>query len=553
MNYKWNILSKANNMQDVLRNILEWKNIPKEKVREFIDFKMEPHDPFLLTNMDKAVERMNAAKANGEKVCIIGDYDADGITATSVMYIGLRNLGINVIWQIPDRFKDGYGMNKRLIDNANTDSCKLIITVDNGIAAREQIEYAKSLGIDVIVTDHHQAIDGVPTEITVNPQIDDAYPFKCICGCMVAFKFIQAMLPNMWLDDPDLYEELVSIATIGTIADVMELQDENRFYVKQGLQFLSKPRNIGLRTLCHKLNLYGKELSADDVGFLIGPCLNAAGRLDSPDIAANLLLCDDNVDADRFATKIIQLNDKRKTMQKQVVDSIKVSEDDDFIIVHSDGIGHGILGIIAGNIAEKYQRPCFVLGGSEEKNKLSGSGRSVYGYDINSCVQANSDIATGGGHAAACGVSLTFDNFAEFKKRCNEHFRTWRQNTSLDDMTPQLDVACEIDINIINDRLIKNVTRLEPYGNGNEEPVFCTMDLKVESFKVVGKNANVLQMTLSKDGSKIKTVGFNNVKQKFDELNNPTEVDVLYKISLNEWPEGVFTPQLKIEDIRITK
>lgn len=285
------------------------------------------------------------------------------------MYIGLRSAGADVYWRIPDRFQDGYGMNQRLIDLAHSENCSLIITVDNGIAAKEQIEYANSLGIDVIVTDHHQLTGELPTEITVNPQIDDAYPFKSICGCMVAFKFILALMPYC---DQELYEELVSIVTVGTIADVMELVDENRFYVKQGLQYLSNPRNIGLRVLLQKLNLYGKELSPSDVGYLIGPCLNAAGRLESPDIAERLLLSDDTVEADKYASKIIELNEKRKALQKQAVDNIDIDNDTDFIIVNSDDIGHGILGIIAGNIAEKYQRPCFVLGGGKEQNKLSG-------------------------------------------------------------------------------------------------------------------------------------------------------------------------------------
>lgn len=551
MNYKWNILSKASNVQDVLLSILKWKGIPKDKVREFIDFQMEPHNPYLLTNMDKAINRINEAINKNEKICIIGDYDADGVTATAVMYIGLRSIFTNVIWQIPDRFKDGYGMNNRLIDVAHQNECGLIITVDNGIAAHEPIKYANSKGIDVIVTDHHQfTAEELPTEITVNPQIDDEYPFKSICGCMVAFKVINALIPDLQYNNPDLYEELVSITTIGTIADVMELMDENRFYVKQGLQYLSKARNAGLRSLMKKLNLYEKDLNSDDIGFAIGPCLNAAGRLESPDIAEHLLLSDDEVEGDKWADKLIKLNEKRKKMQKEAIDSLEINEDDKFIVADLDGVGHGMLGIVAGQIAEKYQKPCFALGGNEEKGTLSGSGRSVYGYDINSCIQDNKDIASGGGHSAACGVSIKYENLEEFKKRCNEHFNNWLQHATVDDLTPSLDVVCEINPDIIDERLINNINKLKPYGAGNEVPVFATKNLKVEDFKVVGKNQNVLQMKLKKNFKNIKAVGFGDIKNKFEEIGQPLEVDVLYTVELNEWPEGTFTPQLLIRDIK---
>jgi single-stranded-DNA-specific exonuclease len=370
---------------------------------------------------------------------------------------------------------------------------------------------------------------------------------------MVAFKLIMALIPNLEEQNPELYEELVSLATIGTIADVMELMDENRYYVKKGLQFLSNPRNIGLRALVQKLNLYEKELSADSIGFAIGPCINAAGRLKSADIAANLILSDDPVEAGKLADKLIKINEERKDLQKSVINQLTIDESDDFIIVNADGVGHGILGIIAGKIAEKYQKPCFVLGGNEQENKLSGSGRSVYGYDINSCVQANKDIAAGGGHSAACGVGLKFENLAEFRKRCNEHFRAWLDNASIDDLTPSLDVVCEIELNSISERLISNLTKLEPYGAGNDVPVFATMDLNVDSFKIVGKNANVIQMVLSKGGCEVKAVGFENVQEKYEEIGQPSKVDVIYTLELNEWPKGVYTPQLKLQDIRISE
>jgi single-stranded-DNA-specific exonuclease len=501
--------------------------------------------------MNLAVNKINQAIQNNEQICIIGDYDADGVTATSVLYIGLRSLGANVTWQLPNRFIDGYGINKRLIDNAYHDLCKLIITVDNGVAALEPIKYAESLGIDVIVTDHHQIPDQLPTKIVINPHLDDNYPFKTICGCMVAFKLISALIPNMMQNDPQMYEELVSIVTIGTIADAMDLTDENRFFVKQGLNYLANTNNIGLRVLMQKLDLYQKVLNADDVGYLIGPCINAAGRLESPDIAMNLILCDDEVVADKLSDKIIKLNDKRKEIQLEVVNNLQINEDDNFIIVTLDDVGHGILGIIAGKIAEKYQRPCFVLGINAKENKLSGSGRSVFNYNISDVIKLNPDILSGGGHAAACGLSLKYDNLNELKLRCNEHFKNWLANATIDDLTPTLEAVCEIDLGLINDRLINNLDKLKPYGNGNSEPLFVSRKVEVRNLRIVGKNKNVVQMQLGEGWSVFNSIGFNDIKEKYEQLGKPKIIDVLYSVDFNEWPQGKFNPQLNIQDIKV--
>lgn len=552
MNYQWNILNKCITTSDVGHSIMKWKKIPEGGMKEFINFNMTPYDPFLLTNMDKTVERIRQAIENKEKICIIGDYDADGITATTVLYITLRSIFADVIWRVPDRFKDGYGMNKRLVDEAYKEECSLIITVDNGIAAKDSIDYAKALGLDIIVTDHHQLQKtGIPTEISIDPHQDDNYPFKNICGCMVAFKLTQALMPNMQSINKDLYEELVALTAIGTVADVMDLVDENRFYVKNGLQYLSRTKNIGLRTLLQKLNLYDKELNSGNIGWTIGPCINAVGRLESPDIAVNLLLSDDPVEADKLATKVINLNEKRKDLEKKALDSLVVNDEDKFIVATMDGIGHGLLGLIAGRVCGKYQRPCFVLGGNAEKGTLSGSGRSVYTYDLFKMVDNNRDIISGGGHAAACGIEIKFNDLDELKRRCNESFNKWLQEATIEDLTPTLDIIAEIGIELITKKLILNVEKLKPYGNGNEEPAFVTKNLKVTKFKVVGKNLNTIQFELTDGQNIMKAVGYNEVKEKYLELGEPDYIDVAYTIALNEWPQRVFTPQMIIKDIKV--
>jgi single-stranded-DNA-specific exonuclease len=552
MDYKWNVLSdnKIESIQTILKQILEWKEIDKNDVRNFIECDINPYDPFQLTNMDKAITRINQAIENEEKICIIGDYDADGVTATSIMYIGLKHLYANTTWLIPDRELDGYGMNKRLINIANDNDCDLIITVDNGISCKDEIDYAKSLEMDVVVTDHHEIPqEGLPTEICVNPQ-NGNYPFESIAGCMVAFKVIQGLIPNLREYDYGLYEELVSILAIGTVADVMEIVDENRYYVNKGLRFLSKPKNIGLKALAKEMDKYGKQLSTTDISFSIGPCINATGRLEKADIAVDLLLCEDSKEAEKIAQEIIEINEKRKDLQKEIVDSIEVNADDDFIIVNSSKINKGLAGIIAGKISNQYQRPCFVL--SEYDGKLSGSGRSIYGYSINSCVQSNLDIVSGGGHAEACGVTLKKDNLKDFRQRCNEHFSDWRKTASMEDMTPTLNIISEINLSLANMRLINNINKLKPFGYGNKQPLFMARDLTVTKSKVVGKNKNVMQFKFEQNGYEVKGVGFSGIKEKYEELGSPNKVNAVFVIELNEWPKGNFNPQLVIKDLKTT-
>jgi len=550
MNYQWNILNKSQSLKEIGNCIREWKNIPEGGMAEFINVNnIIRHDPFLLTNMDKTVKRLKQSIANEEKICIIGDYDCDGITATSTLYIGLRSIFSNVIWMVPDRFKDGYGLNVRLVDAAYTEGCQLIITVDNGIAAKSAIDYAKSLGMDIIVTDHHKVpADGIPTEITVDPHQNDSYPFKSICGCMVAFKVIQALIPDMQINNKDLYEELVAITAIGTITDVMDLVSENRYYVKNGLQYLSCTKNIGLRTLLEKLDMYGKNLNSGDIGWTIGPCINAVGRLESPDIAVKLLLSDDPVEANKIADKIISLNEKRKDLEKKALDSLVVNEDEKFIVATMDGIGHGLLGLIAGKVVDKYKRPCFILGGNEEKGTLSGSGRSIYTYNMFDIIEKNRDIIKGGGHEAACGVEIKYNDLEEFKKRCTEHYNKWSEQATKDDLTPKINIVSEITIDLIDDKLINNIDKLKPFGNGNEEPIFASKELRVVNSKVVGRNENVIQFEFSDGFCFRKAVGFKNIKEKYEELGKPEYVNVAYTVAFNTW-NGRTTPQMIITDI----
>ena len=298
--------------------------------------------------------------------------------------------------------------------------------------------------------------------------------------------------------------------------------------------------------------MHEKTLETDNIGYTIGPCINAAGRLKSADIAVELLLSDDPIEASKLANKIKNMNEERKDLQNNAIEKIEVDENDGFIVVTLDGVGHGILGIIAGKVSEKYNKPCFVLGGNKEQCVFSGSGRSVYDYSIFDCIEKNRDIILGGGgHAAAAGVSVSFDNLDIFKQRCNEHFNEWFSKVDKDDLVPEINITCDIPLKEVNERLINNVMKLRPYGNDNEEPIFVSKNLKVESARIVGKNADCIQMSFSDDNTSIKSIGFSKVKEKYEAIGNAEYVDVAYNVSLNEWPKGTFTPQLKLIDVRL--
>lgn len=547
MKFKWNVLNKYDGEIHILRLIANNKNMSKDELVSFIKNEQEICDPMLLPNIDKALKRIHLAIDNNEKITISGDYDSDGVTGTSVLYIGLSYLNADVNWIVPHRLKDGYGISRLMIDKCIANKTKLIVTVDNGISSHESIKYANDNDIDVIVTDHHQFLsDELPTEIVVDPYINEDYPFKSICGCMVAFKLLNVLIPN--LQETEIYNELVALTTIGTISDIMSLSGENRVLVSNGLNILQHTSNIGLNMLLEKLNLNEKELTSDDIGFGIGPCINAAGRLDTAEIAVKLFLSDDNYEANKLSTQLVELNNKRKDLQKEVLDNLQVDDNEYFIIVKLDEMPAGLLGIVAGNMVKKYHKPCFALRYDESKNELHGSGRNIYDYDISKCITENLDIASGGGHMAACGVKLNYDNFEEFKNRCNEHYSNWLSSKNEDDLIPTLNILCSIDFQYIDRKFVDNIIRLMPFGIDNEEPIFLTQMVYVKKSKVVGKNKNAIQMTFISNGKEFKSIGFNDIKDKYLELNSPEYVNIVYKIGYNEW-NGMKTIQLSLIDI----
>ena len=512
---KWTVLRKGADFQKIaekfqihpiIARLIRNRDIVGD---EHIDFYLngtigDLHDGMLMQDMDKAVDILMEKIHEGRKIRVIGDYDIDGINATYILLEGLRVLGGDVDVDIPDRMKDGYGLNKNLIDHAYEDNVDTIITCDNGIAASEEIAYGKRLGITIIVTDHHE----VPYEesgeekryilpqadAVIDPKRSDCmYPFKDLCGAAVAYKVVEALFETMGRDieDVDYLMENVAIATVG---DVMDLVGENRIFVKQGLEMLKYTQNLGLKALMECTKVDVEELSAYHIGFILGPCLNASGRLDTAKRALELLCAKDKMNADILAGDLKALNDNRKDMTAIAVeDAVGIVEHtdikyDDVLVIYLPNCHESLAGIVAGRIRERYYKPSFILTKGEEGVK--GSGRSIEGFhmyeELNKC---KAILTKFGGHKLAAGLSLPEENIEEFRRMLNENARLTE-----DDLTPKVSIDMQLPFSYLNEELIEQLEYLAPFGKGNTKPVFVEKDLEIISTKIFGKNQNVLKM-----------------------------------------------------------
>lgn len=462
------------------------------------------YDGMLMKDMDKAVDIILEKIQEDKKIRIIGDYDIDGINATYILIEGIRALGGKVDVDIPDRMKDGYGLNQNLIDRAFDEDVDTIITCDNGIAAKNEITYGKSLGMTIIVTDHHEVPyeDSCeekkyilpPADAVIDPKrMDCEYPFKGLCGAAVAYKLIEALFhaSGKDIEDVDYLMENVAIATVG---DVMDLVDENRIFVKQGLEMLKRTNNLGLKALIECTGVDVERLSAYHIGFVIGPCLNASGRLDTAKRALELLCAKTKKEADILAGDLKALNDNRKDMTASAVESaIKLVEEtslkhDKVLVVYLPECHESLAGIVAGRIRERYYKPVFVLTKAEEGVK--GSGRSIESYhmfdEMNKCKHL---LTKFGGHKLAAGLSLEEKNVELFRKTLNE-----KQELTEDDLTPKVSIDLQMPLGYVNTRLIEELDMLEPYGKGNTKPIFVEKNIEILNASILGKNKNVLKM-----------------------------------------------------------
>ena len=532
---------------------------------EAIDFYLngtveDLYDGLLMKDMDRAVDILKEKIEEGKKIRVIGDYDIDGVNATYILQQGLAGLGADVDTDIPDRIKDGYGLNQMLIDRALEDDVDTIITCDNGIAAMNEIAYGKENGMTIVVTDHHEVPyleeNGKkkyllpPADAVVDPhRADCEYPFKGLCGAAVAYKLVEVLYRVSGKSEQEvehLQERLMENVAIATIGDVMDLVGENRVFVKKGLELLKTTKNEGLHALMQCTGVDTANLNTYHIGFVIGPCINAGGRLDTAKRALELLNASNRREAVTLAADLKELNDSRKEMTEEgVEEAVRQIEssswkDDQVLVVYLPECHESIAGIIAGRIKERYYRPTFVL--TKGETGVKGSGRSIEAYDMFAEMSRCRELFTKfGGHKLAAGLSLEEENVEVFRKRINE----------LADLTEEdLQIKVSIDMRLpfpyINEELIHELKILEPFGKGNGKPLFAESKLRVIQPRIFGKNRNVLKCRLEdQQGNQMEAVYFGEVEDCLQKMEKKQIMSFTYYPSINEYM-GRRTIQLTI-------
>ena len=504
------------------------------------------YDGLLMKDMDRAVEILAGKIRDKASIRIIGDYDIDGVNATYILQEGLTRLGAKVDTDIPDRIRDGYGLNIMLVDRALKSGIDTIITCDNGIAAAEEISYGKAHGLTVIVTDHHEVPyleDGQerkyllpPADAVVDPhRADCAYPFKGLCGAGVTYKLLEALFAFLQRDVKEL-EYLIENVAIATVGDVMDLCGENRIFVRQGLKMLKTTRNEGLKALIEVTGVPSDRLSAYHIGYVLGPCINAGGRLDTAKRALELLNAKSRSEAAILAGDLKALNESRKDMtEKAVLQAVQMIEgsslaEDRVLVVYLPDCHESIAGIVAGRIREKYYRPVFVL--TRAKDGVKGSGRSIESYHMyEEMSKCRSLFTRFGGHKLAAGLSLKEENVEIFRKRINE-----LAQLSEDDLTEKVSIDMQLPLAYISEKLVAELEKLEPYGKGNPKPLFAEKDLRVITPRIIGKNQNVLKFQAEDlRGVRIDAIYFGDVKECLEYMRHKDKMSFTYYPSVNEY------------------
>ena len=502
------------------------------------------YSPWLLKDMEKTVAILQEKIENRNRIRIIGDYDIDGVMSTYILLESLRGLGCDVDMMIPNRITDGYGINEHLIEQAWQEGRDTIITCDNGIAAVTQIRKAKDLGMTVIVTDHHEVpfedLEGgrkeilPPADAIVNPkQKACSYPFAGLCGAVVAMKVMEALYEKM-APEVDLVDKMLPFAGIATIGDVMDLQDENRILVKEGLQRLHHTTNLGLQELIRVNNLEPENISPYHIGFILGPCLNASGRLDTAKRALQLLLAGSREEAAVLAGDLKNLNESRKEMTAQglekaieQVESTSMMEDT-VLVVFLPECHESLAGIIAGRLRERYHKPSFVLTRGEEGVK--GSGRSIESYSMyEKLCECKEYLTKFGGHPMAAGLSLEEENVERFRRKLNE-----QSGLTEEDLVEKVTIDVPMPIHYIRKNLVQELSLLEPFGKGNEKPLFAQKNLWVSQMRVFGKNRNVVKMRLTdENGYPMDGVYFGNGDEFAEEGRGKRKISIVYYPDIN--------------------
>lgn len=511
-------------------------------------------DGMLMKDMDKAVEILREKLEEGKRLRVIGDYDIDGVNATYILLEGLKRLGADADYDIPDRMTDGYGLNIHLIQRAYDDGVDTVLTCDNGIAAAEEIAFGKDMGMTVIVTDHHEVPFEEwggkkqyllpPADAVVDPKRPDCeYPFPHLCGAAVAYKLMEALWESMGRDSEDL-DDLIENVAIATVGDVMDLKGENRIFVKEGLQMLERTRNPGLRSLIECTGLADKTISAYHIGFVLGPCLNASGRLDTAKRALRLLEAKTKKEADQLAWDLKALNDSRKEMTEKAVKEAELMveasalKEDRVLVIYLPDCHESLAGIVAGRIRERYYKPAFVLTNASEG--LKGSGRSIEAYSMYEELSRCKDLLMRfGGHRQAAGLSMKRENLESFRKMINDYCTLTPQ-----DLTEKVVIDMEMPFSRVTEGLIRELALLEPFGKGNTKPVFAARNVRLMDMRVMGRKKNVLKMrAVDANGNTVEAVYFGDVENLSGRKD--TLLSITYYPTLNEYM-GQATPQIVI-------
>lgn len=516
-------------------------------------------DPFLMRDMEKAVNRLNKALGSKEKVMVYGDYDVDGTTAVALVYKYLQNYYSNLVYYVPTRDDEGYGISFQSVDYAASIDVKLIIVLDCGIKAVEEIAYAKSKGIDFIICDHHVPDDVLPDAAAIlNPKLkDDKYPFKELSGCGVGFKFMQGFAKSNGITNSYDLESLLDLLVVSIAADIVPIVGENRILAYYGLRRLNTNPNVGLKSIIKLCGLNNKQITISDIIFKIGPRINASGRMESGTESVELLVTKDPIEALSISKRIDQYNKDRKELDRQITDEANVIIENHRkqiqgkkpIVIYDRNWHKGIIGIVASRLAELYFRPSVVLT-FDDNGVAIGSSRSVRGFDIYTAIKSCRDLLENfGGHTNAVGLSIKEDNIDEFRRRLTLYVE---EHIQVDQITPQIDVDCELSFAEINNDLLKYMRLLNPYGPENTKPVFMTRGvIDVGTSKIVGKNMEHIKLEIT-DGISDRVmngIAFN-MAQYFDYIKEKKPFDICYTIEETKRRNNSLV-QLQIKGIRI--
>lgn len=536
-------------LSELLANILVGRNIIEEnQIKVFLEpTRNDFYDPFLLPDMEIAVPRIINAIENKEKIVIYGDYDVDGITSISVLKKFLEDRGLEVSEHIPNRLDEGYGLNKEAIDEINKSGCKLMITVDCGISGLEEVEYANSLGIETIITDHHEPLDELPKAIAViDAKIKtNKYPFNQLAGVGVVFKLIQAISIKLGLDEKE-YLKYLDLVCIGTISDIVPLVDENRVIAKLGLKLVEVTRNIGLRTLLDSIGY--KKINSMSVSFGIAPRINACGRMGHADEALKLFLTNDKTEAIRLTQKLNDYNKERQDIEKNIFEEAlnKINEENieekSAIVLGGDNWHHGVIGIVASKITDMYFKPSILI--CFEDNKGKGSGRSIPGFDLHKGLCETSQyLEKYGGHAMAVGLSLSKEKFEDFKKV----FQEYADSKDINEIIPIINIDKLITEKELNLEAVRDLEKLEPFGEANKCPLIAYKNLRIDSIRVLTEGKH-MKLTLKTEKNNIITAMGFNMGYRAEEYLIGDKVDIVGTLEINAF-NGNENIQFNLKDI----